>query len=145
MPVLSTDAYGHRANSNNGVGANLTAGAVGTSAAGTIAGTTAAGAAPTVTFGTNQAANDTAGSFTLNPVTGGGAQAAGSVALVTFTQPYSTPPKGVIVNMCDNAAGTSQVAVVASSQNVTTTGFNVNVSTALTTAHNYTVSYIVLP
>lgn len=145
MPVLSTDTYGHRVPSTNGVGANLTAGAVGTSAVGTIAPLAAAGATPTVTFGTGQAANDTAGTFTLNPVTGGGAQAAGSVVLVTFAEPYNVVPKGVTVSVCDNAAGASGVAVAAAAQNITTTGFNINVASALTTAHNYNCSYIVLP
>lgn len=143
MPVLQSDAYGHRTNSSNGaLGTALAAGAVSTTAVGTIAPTTAAGASPTVTAVT---ANDTAGSFTLSPVTGGGAQAAGSVVLVTFAEPYSVIPKGVIVNVCDNAAGSSQVAVAASAQNITAAGFNINVSAALTTAHTYLVTYIVIP
>jgi hypothetical protein len=142
MPVLSTDAYGHRVPTNNGLGANLTAGAVSTNAAGTIAPTTAAGANPTVT---SVSANDSAGSFHLNPVTGGGAQAAGAVVQVTFAEPYAVTPKGVIVDMCDNAAGASGVAVSAAAQSVTTTGFTINVASALTTAHNYFTSYIVIP
>ncbi len=142
MPGVTSDAYGHRTNSSNGLGTALAAGAVSTTAAGTVAPTTAAGAAPTVTA---VSANDTAGNFVLNPVTGGGAQAAGAVVVVTFTQPYSTIPKGVVVDLCDNAAGASGVAVAASPQSITTTGFTVNVSAALTTAHNYLCSYIVVP
>lgn len=145
MPAVTVDAYGHRAPSNSGtLGADLAAGAVSTTVAGTIVPTTAAGASPTVTFGTGQAANDTAGTFTLNPVTGGGAQAAGAVAQIFFKQPYSAVPKAVVVNVCDNAAGSSGVAVAASSQSILTTGFTVNVSAALTTAHNYSVSYVVV-
>ncbi len=145
MPAVTVDAYGHRAPSNSGtLGADLAAGAVSTTVAGTIVPTTAAGASPTVTFGTGQAANDTAGTFTLNPVTGGGAQAAGAVAQIFFKQPYSAVPKAVVVNVCDNAAGSSAVAVAASSQSILTTGFTVNVSAALTTAHNYSVSYVVV-
>ena len=142
MPVLSTDAYGHRVPTNNGLGANLAAGAVSTSAAGTLAPTTAAGQTPTVT---SVNANDTAGSFVLNPVTGGGAQAAGAVVQVTFAEPYAVTPKGVVVDMCDNAGGASAVAISAAAQTVTTTGFTINVASALTTAHNYFTSYIVLP
>lgn len=147
MPTvkLRQDFYGHVQATSNGSGANLTAGAVSTTAQGTIAPTTAAGATPTVTFGTGQAACDMAGSFTLNPVTGGGAQAAGAVAEVFFAQAFETVPKGVIVNICDNAAGTAGVAVTAAAQSVTAASFTVNVAAALTTAHNYTVSYVVIP
>lgn len=145
MSYQSQDAYGHRRPTSLGsLGAALTAGAVSTSAAGTIVPTTAAGASPTVTFGTGQTADDTAGTFTLNPVTGGGAQAAGAVAQVFFNQPYSQVPKSVMVNICDNASGSSQVAVAAASQSLLTTGFTINVASALTTAHTYTVSYSVI-
>lgn len=140
---VTTDAYGHRSATTVGtLGTALAAGAVSTTAVGTIVPTTAAGASPTVT---SVNANDSAGTFTLNPVTGGGAQAAGAVAQIFFAQPYAATPKAVIVNVCDNAAGTGQVAVVASAQSVTTTGFTVNVSSALTTAHNYNVYFEVIP
>lgn len=143
MPAVTTDAYGHQSASTIGtLGTALAAGAVSTTAVGTIVPTTAAGASPTVTSVT---ANDTAGSFVLNPVTGGGAQAAGAVAQVFFAEPYAAAPKAVLVNVCDNAAGTGGVAVVAAAQSVTTTGFTVNVSSALTTAHNYLVNYEVCP
>jgi hypothetical protein len=147
MPAIKLrfDAYGHTQPTTNAAGANLTAGAVSTTAQGTIAPTTAAGASPTVTFATGQAAVDMAGSFTLNPVTGGGAQAAGDVVAVFFAQAFEVVPKGVVVNMCDNAAGSSQVAVAVSSQNITAAGFTINVASALTTAHTYAVSYIVVP
>lgn len=135
MPGVTTDAYGHQSASTTGaLGAALAAGAVSTNAAGTIAPTTAAGASPTVT---SVSANDTAGSFVLNPVTGGGAQAAGAVVQVTFAQPYAATPKAVNVDMCDNAAGSGGVAVAASAQSVSPTGFTINVGAALTTAHNY--------
>ena len=102
--------------------------------------TTAAGATPTVTA---VSANDTAGTFTLSPVTGGGAQAAGAVAQVFFAQPYSAIPKSVVVNVCNNAAGASGVAVASAAQTITTTGFTVNVAAALTTANTYNVTYTV--
>ncbi|MEV8530080.1 hypothetical protein AB0451_39410 [Streptomyces sp. NPDC052000] len=136
MPNITTDAYGHQSQTSAGtLGTALAAGAVSTTAIGTIVPTTAAGASPTVTA---VAANDMAGTFILNPVTGGGAQAAGAVAQVFFAEPFAAIPKAVNVDMCDNAAGASGVAVAASGQSLTTTGFTINVSAALTTAHNYT-------
>lgn len=142
MTYLSHDAYGHRRAANTGtLGTALAAGAVSTTAVGTIAPTTAAGASPTVTAVT---ANDVAGTFTLNPVTGGGAQAAGAVVVVTFANPYAAVPTAVNVNMCDNAAGAGGVAVACSPQSVTAAGFTINVSGALTTAHNYNVYYSVI-
>lgn len=144
MPAVKVryDAYGHQQPTSNGTGAALAAGAVSTTATGTIVPTTAAGANPTVT---SVNACDSAGTFVLNPVTGGGAQAAGAVAQVYFAESFEAVPKGVVVNMCDNAAGASGVAVACSAQSVTAAGFTVNVAAVLTTAHNYTVSYVVIP
>jgi hypothetical protein len=147
MPTtaLRQDFYGHVQPNTNNSAANLVAGAVSTTAIGTIVGTTAAGAAPTVTFGTGQRATDMGGTFTLNPVTGGGAQAAGAVAQVFFANAFEVVPAGITVGVVDQAAGASGVAVAAAASAITATGFTVNVSGALTTAHNYTVSYIVAP
>lgn len=142
MPAVTVDAYGHRSASSAGtLAVALAAGAVSTTAIATIVPTTAAGASPTVT---TVSANDTAGNFTLSPVTGGGAQAAGAVAQIFFAEPYAAIPKAVLVNVCDNAAGASAVAVAASAQSLLTTGFTVNVSAALTTAHTYLVTYSVI-
>jgi len=143
--VLRQDYYGHVQQNTNNSAANLTAGAVSTTAIGTVVPTTAAGASPTVTFGTGQRATDMAGTFTLNPVTGGGAQAAGAVAQIFFANSFEVAPAGVTVGVVDQAAGASAVAVAAAASTITATGFTVNVSAALTTAHNYTVSYIVAP
>lgn len=121
-------------------GTQLTAGAVSTSAAGTISGTTAAGAAPTVTIGD---CTDRRGNFLLNPVTGGGAQAAGEVCLVRFAQSYSSAPAAVLVTIENETDGTS--AIVATAADVTTAGFDVQVGTALTTAKAYRVNYVVVP
>ena len=140
---VTQDAYGHRTATGVGTqGAALSAGAVSTTAVGTIAPTTAAGASPTVT---SVSSNDMAGTFVLNPVTGGGAQAAGAVALVTFNQPFAATPKAVVVSMCDNAAGSSGVAVACAAQSIGTASFTINVASALTTAHNYTCTYVVMP
>jgi hypothetical protein len=135
------DANGHA--SAAPTSANLTAGAVSTTAAGTIAPTTAAGATPTVTFATGQVATDDGGSFTLNPVTGGGAQAAGDVAVVTFATPYPATPKAVLVQLYDQAAGST--AALCAADSISATGFKVSVNSALTTAHSYTVQYWVIP
>ena len=143
MPNVTSDAYGHRSPSSAGtLGTALAAGAVSTTAIGTIVPTTAAGASPTVT---SVSANDVAGTFTLSPVTGGGAQAAGAVAQVFFSQPYSATPKAVTVSVVDNAAGSGAVAVAAGAQSITTTGFTFNVSAALTTAHTYACCFHVVP
>ena len=114
-----------------------------TTAIGTVAPTTAAGASPTVTFGTGQAAYDSADTFTLNPVTGGGAQAAGAVVQVFFANAFEAAPASVVVGVVDQAAGSGAVAVAAAASTITATGFTVNVGSALTTAHSYTVSYTV--
>jgi hypothetical protein len=140
---LRQDFYGHVNRTTNNSAAALAAGAVSTTAIGTIAPTTAAGASPTVTFGTGQAAYDQAGTFTLNPVTGGGAQAAGAVAQVFFANAFEAAPASVVVGVVDQAAGAGAVAVAAAASTITATGFTINVATALTTAHNYTVSYTV--
>lgn len=139
MPgVISEDAYGHRPVAT---AAALTAGAVSTTAAGTIAPTTSAGASPTVTFATGQSANDARGSFTINPVTGGGAQAAGAVAVVTFTNPYGQAPACIMVNCLDDSG---PVSVNAKATSITAAGFSVS-TPILTTAHTYTVTYQVIP
>lgn len=140
---LRQDFYGHVNRATNNSAAALAAGAVSTTAIGTIVPTTAAGASPTVTFGTGQAAYDQAGTFTLNPVTGGGAQAAGAVAQVFFANAFEAAPASVVVGVVDQAAGSGAVAVAAAASTITATGFTVNVGTALTTAHSYTVSYTV--
>ena len=139
MPGTRTeDAYGHV---NPTTATALTAGAVSTTAAGTIAPTTAAGASPTVTFATGQVATDSYGSFTLSPVTGGGAQAAGATAVVTFTNPYGRPPACVQVTVTNNSG---PAAIAAYASNITASGFSVNTA-LLTTANVYTVTYNVLP
>lgn len=137
MPLQAIDNEGHALNMG---GTQLTAGAVSTSAAGTISGTTAAGAAPTVTI---TDCTDRRGNFLLNPVTGGGAQAAGEVALVRFAKAYPAVPGCVIVTIGNETDGTS--AIVVSAADVTAAGFDVEVGTALTTAKAYRVNYLVIP
>lgn len=136
MALQYTDFNGHQVADLNG--AALTAGAVSTTAVGTIVGTTSAGAAPTVTV-TN--ANDRRGTFLLNPVTGGGAQAAGVTCKVFFAQPYAVAPAGVIVSATNETDSTATVTIAA--QNITTTGFDL-VTTVLVTAKAYRVNYLVL-
>jgi hypothetical protein len=135
MAARYIDINGHEVADSNG--STLTAGAVGTTVVGTIVGTTAAGAAPTVTV---TAANDRRGNFLLNPVTGGGAQAAGVVAKVFFAQPYPAAPGSVIVT-ADNETDTT-APITVSAANITVTGFDI-ISTVLTTAKAYRINYLV--
>jgi hypothetical protein len=140
MPgTIYVDNDGHP---NRQGGTALTAGAVSTSAAGTISPTTSAGASPTVTFTTGFACDDAGGTFELNPVTGGGGQAAGQVALVRFAKPYPKIPN-VTVSMVNHTDTTA--AIVVGAGTVTAAGFDVWVGTALTTAKVYRVSYVVTP
>ena len=138
MTSRTKDYYGHE---NPIHGTALTAGAVSTSAVGTISPTTSAGAAPTVTLITGVTCDDTRGRFVLSPVTGGGAQAAGQVVLVRFAKPYSKPPSAVTVTLVNNTASTA--AIVAAPHAITVAGFDVYVGTALTTAEVYHVNYLV--
>lgn len=121
-------------------GANLAAAAVGVVTAGTIAGTTAAGAAPTVAVDATQVCNDRRGTFTLTPVTGGGAQAAGIVATVRFAQPYPAPPN-VRVQIV-NLTATPDLPIIAGAV-PTTAGFDIVVAAVLVTANAYLVTYVV--
>lgn len=137
MSLRYIDFNGHEVLDTGG--ASLTAGAVSTTAVGTIVGTTSAGAAPTVTV---TSANDRRGNFLLNPVTGGGAQAAGVVAKVFFAQPYAVAPAAVHVTATNETDSTATATVGA--QNITVTGFDI-VSTILTTAKAYRINYVVTP
>ena len=139
MPTQQVDAYGHIAPP---AGENtLAAAAVSTTAAGTIVGTTSAGAAPTVTAVT---ANDNYGTYTLNPVTGGGAQAAGATSIVFFAQSFGRTPRAVIVRVVDITTATTPTAVAAYATSVSSSGFSVTTA-LLVTAHNYIVTYRVYP
>lgn len=136
MPMIHTDAVGHEL--QDGGATQLTAAAVGTTVAGTIAGTTAAGAAPTVTV---THATDRRGNFLLNPVTGGGAQAAGNVCAVRYAKPYAQVPSAIVVTIQNETDTTA--TIVAAAANSTVAGFDIVVGTALTTAKAYRVNYSV--
>jgi hypothetical protein len=113
----------------------LTAGAVGVTTAGTISGTTSAGAAPTVTIGD---CTNLRGNFLLNPVTGGGSQAAGKVATVRFTAALPVTPACVVISIADETDSTATITagVLAADAN----GFDIY-STILVTAKAYRVFY----
>lgn len=136
MPTQNFDSVGHEI---NGGGTQLTAGAVSTTAVGTISPTTSAGGSPTVTI---TDCNDRRGSFLLNAITGGGAQAAGQVAVVKFAKEYSKVPIVVVTGV--NETDTTS-AIVFGASVATTAGFNVWCGTALTTAKAYRIQYCVLP
>lgn len=143
MAQLFIDTYGHEVPPAGPNIASLTAGAVSTSAAGTISPTTSAGASPTVTLISGVTPTERRGSFNLNPVTGGGAQAAGQVALVRWKNPYSALPACVLVTIENSTDSTA--TIVASAGNITAAGFDLFVGTALTTAKTYIVNYLVVP
>lgn len=136
---VNLDSYGHE-QANQGTATQLTAGAVGVVTAGTISGTTAAGAAPTVTIGD---CTDRRGNFLLNPVTGGGAQAAGEVATVRFVRAYGAPPSCVLVTVENETDG--NLASTCAAADVTADGFDLMVGAVLVTAKAYRVNYIVIP
>jgi hypothetical protein len=117
----------------------LTAGAVGTTAAGTIAGTTSAGASPTVTIGD---CTNLRGNFLLSPVTGGGGQAAGKVAVVRFTATLPVTPAAVSLTLANETDSTATIVI--SSLALAATGFDIYVGTALTTAKDYRITYRVI-
>lgn len=119
----------------------MTAGAVGTTVAGTISGTTNAGQSPTVTA---VSGDDSRCVATLNPVTGGGAQSAGEVAQVRFSTPYPAVPKLVQLQVVDITTATTPAAVASYATNITAAGFGVT-TPALTTAHNYLITFEVVP
>lgn len=136
---LAFDAYWHEIENQNRA-TQLTAGAVSTSAVGTISPTTNAGAAPTITIGD---CTDRRGNFLVNPVTGGGAQAAGTVAKVRFAKPYGKPPASVIINMMNETDG--NLVVANAPITITGDGFDVAVGAVLVTAKAYRVTYLVIP
>lgn len=138
MGALFEDTYGHQLPQGS-AGTSLALAAVGVVTAGSISGTTNAGAAPTVSAVN---AKDSGGSFTLNPVTGGGAQAAGTTATVRFVQPYAAIPKAVLVTV--NLVGGATTPIGAAAVNVTVNGFDLS-TTILTTAASYVVQYTVIP
>lgn len=141
MVATRVDGVGHGVQSRPAT--QLAAAAVGVVTAGSIAGTTNAGAAPTVAIASGFTCTDRAGTFDLTAVTGGGAQAAGDVATVRFNNEYAATPGAVLVNLYDDAG--TDVAIVVAATVVNTKGFNINVAAALTTAHTYRCSYVVIP
>lgn len=135
MANIHVDAYGHIAAP---AGENtLAAGAVSTTVAGTIVPTTSAGAAPTVTV---VSASDNYGTYQVNAITGGGAQAAGATSHVYFAQSFKAAPKSVMVQVVDITTAATPTAVAAYATSITSAGFDVTTA-LLVTAHNYQVNY----
>lgn len=134
MPIQSTDFYGHDVNLG---GTQLTAGAVGTSATGTISATATAGSTSTVTV---TDANDRRGQFLLNSV--GTGQTAGANAIVKFAKEYPAIP--IVVLSMQNETD-SLAAIVAAPGTVTTAGFTVYIGTAVTAGKAYRINYMVVP
>jgi hypothetical protein len=141
MTAVRVDGVGHETNTYPR-GDELTAAAVSTTTAGTIAGTTAAGAAPTITIPNGMTCTDRRGTFNLNPVTGGGAQAAGDVATVRFAEEYAATPH--VILSCE-AITDPDDNIICVASDVNTQGFNVLANAALTTAETYRITYLVVP
>lgn len=141
MTTLHTDANYHE--TYNRQATALTFGAVSTTAVGTISPTTAAGAAPVTAAITGFTCTDRRGKFSLAPVTGGGAQAAGDIVAVVFAKPYEVAPSFVSVVLEPITDPDDSVIVCAS--DVTVNGFNILANSVLTTAETYYISYYVVP
>jgi hypothetical protein len=142
MSAINLDFLGHEV-PEYPTSSVLAYGAVGTTAVGTISPTTAAGATPTTAAIAGTDCTDRRGRFTLNPVTGGGAQAAGVVAKVRFAKPYANPPAAVLLNLNNDTDTTATITV--SSNAVTVAGFDICIGAVLTTAKVYKVDYFVIP
>lgn len=137
MPALNYDFYNHSAVAP---GATYTTGATGTTAAGTVVPVAAgAGTGSSTAIITGSSPNDSRGQFNL--VTAG-TPAAGAVATVNFSAPYSQLPGCVVVTMLDTTASPA-APILCSASSVTQTGFSISTG-ALTTAHTYTVNYEVV-
>ena len=135
MPLQSTDVYGHKVTQG---GTQLTAGAVGTSAAGTISAQATAGSTATITI---TDCTDQRGSFLIN--SSGTGQGAGEACSVRFAKEYPAPPI-VVVNLSNETDGTSTITY--SAVDVTTAGFDIEVGTVNpASGKSYRVNYIVLP
>ena len=138
MTTNSTfDYYNHK---NVAPGTTFTAAATGTTVAGTVVPVAAgAGTGSSTAIIAGSSPNDSRGQFNL--VTAG-TPAAGKVASLYFTNPYSQLPGAVNVTATDNTA--SPVAPVAVSPVVTATGIDFYAG-GLTTAHTVTINYNVIP
>lgn len=132
MAYATYDYYNHQVPAP---GASYTTGATGTTVAGTVVPVAAgAGAGSSTALITGATPNDTRGQFNL--VTAG-SPAAGAVAAVNFSAPYSKLPGSVVVTLYNV---TDSTVVAASASSVTAAGFNIS-SVALTTAKTYQVNY----
>jgi hypothetical protein len=162
MAALNVDAYNHHpafpgttlpciALSNSpsatvGIGP-LAAGGTGGAGAGsttTYPGGTGSGATAVDTLG--YAPNDMRGTFILAAA---GTPVAGLIAQVNFTQPFARPIGGISVECVDLTASPVVPVSVAPQLTTTapgcTTGFQITATPALTAAHNYEISYTIIP
>lgn len=135
MPNVTFDAYDHQ---SVAPGTTYTTGATGTTVAGTVVPVAAgAGTGSSTALITGATPNDTRGQFNL--VTAG-SPAAGAVAAVNFSAPYSKLPGAVVVTIYNV---TDSTVVAASASSVTISGFNIS-SVALTTGKTYQINYSVI-
>jgi hypothetical protein len=140
-PVLPGLATASSAGTTTGIGA-ISAGA-GSGATFSYVGGSSTGTSAVDTNGTNP--NDSRGQFI---VTTAGSPAAGIIAQVNFSEPY-TAPVNVVVSAVDTTASPNVSvavgAVLTSTAPGATTGFTVVTSSSLTAAHAIEIVYIVQP
>ena len=145
-PTLPCIALANAPTATVGIGPLAAAGTGGAGAGSTTTYVGGTGSGATAVDTINTSPDDVAGMFVLAAA---GTPVAGLIAQVNFRQPYSTPVT-VVASCTDTTA--SPAAAIAVGVVLTgtapgdTTGFQlVSTATALTTAHNYQISYIVQP
>lgn len=144
-PTLPGLALASSPGTTVGIGPLDAAGSGGAGAGSTFSylGGTSTGATAVDTIGT--APNDSRGTFVI---TTAGSPAAGLLAQVNFTEPYTTPVN-VVVSAVDATASpvvSVPVGAVTIGTGVgSTTGFTVATSSALTAAHAIQITYYVEP
>jgi hypothetical protein len=129
-----SDAYGHDVANPQVI---LTAGAVGTTAAGTVVPLAGAGTTPVVTFAAPQACVDMYGAFTLT-IGAAGAPAAGAIATIYPRNSYPRVPRCIQCTIYDNA---NAAALALGAITILASSFQVAVGVPLTASHAYTIVY----
>ena len=135
--TFTQDAYGHTIPlAGPAMAAGGTATATG---AGTISvNQTGAGTGGSISFATGQTATDMAGTF---QVTTSGTPAAGTVAVITYSNPQPVLPKAILANMYDTDGDQNDALGITG---ITVNGFSVVTDLVLVAAESYNISYVVV-
>lgn len=144
-PTLPGLAVANTAGTTPGIGPLAASGTGGAGAGSTFSyvGGTGTGASAVDTL--NTAPNDSRGQFNIATA---GTPAAGLLAQVVFTEPYSGPVNVVVSAVDVTASPAVSVpvgAVMVTTGSGTTTGFTIASSSSLTTAHTIQINYQVEP